>query len=132
LLDLPSRFTVHFYFPDAEETLKEHWLVFENNEVELCHFDPGYEVDVEIEADLRTMTMVWMGWEDFSKAQGEGRLQIRGDRKFVTRAKEWLGLSKLAGIPKQPEAERVWRQWGGLPNARQAFERKGPLAEHGK
>ncbi len=108
LPDLPVRFTVRFFFPDAEEALREHWLVFENSEVDLCHFDPGYQVDVEIEADLRTMTMVWMGWEDFAKAQRDERLQIRGDRQFVKRAKEWLGLSKLSGIPKQPEELRVF------------------------
>ena len=31
------------------------------------------------------------------------------DPKFVKRAKEWLGLSKLSGIRKQPEALRVFR-----------------------
>jgi DNA-binding HxlR family transcriptional regulator len=109
LSDFPRRFTVHFFFPDAEQALREHWLVFENNEVDLCYRDPGHQVDVEIETDLRTMTMVWMGWEDFTKARCEARIQIRGPRKFVSRAKEWLGLSKLAGIRKQPEALRVFR-----------------------
>lgn len=109
LPDFPGRFTVRFFFPDAEQALREHWLVFENNEVDLCYFDPGHQVDVEIEAGLRTMTMIWMGWEDFANAQRDERLQIRGDRKFVRRAKEWLGLSKLAGIAKQPEELRVFR-----------------------
>jgi DNA-binding HxlR family transcriptional regulator len=109
LPDLPSRFTVRFFYPDAKQALREHWLVFENNEVELCHFDPGHQVDVEIEADLRTMTMVWMGWEDLAEAQLHRRLYIRGDPKFVKRAKEWLGLSKLSGIRKQPEELRVFR-----------------------
>jgi len=109
LPDFPSRFTVRFFFPDAEKALREHWLVFENAQVDLCYLDPGHEVDVELEADLRTMTMVWMGWEDFAKAQRDERLQIRGDRKFVKCANEWLGLSKLAGLPKQPGELRVFR-----------------------
>ena len=79
------------------------------HEVDLCHFDPGHQIDVEIETDLRTMTMIWMGWEELAKAQADKRLQIRGDRRFVKRAKEWLGLSKLADIPKQPEELRVFR-----------------------
>lgn len=106
---LPRRFTVRFFFPDAEEALREHWLVIENNEVDLCYLDPGYEVDVEIEADLRTITMVWMGWEEFVKAQREQKLRIRGNRTFVQSAKEWLGLSMLAGIRKQPTELRVLR-----------------------
>lgn len=110
LVDVSRRFTVHFSFPDAQTSVREHWLVFDGCEVDLCYFDPGHEVDVEIAADLRTMTTIWMGWEDFAKAQREGRLSIRGDRKLVQRAKEWLGLSKLAAIPKQPEELRVFRE----------------------
>jgi len=106
----PDRFTVRFVFPDAEEGLREHWLVIEHNDVDLCYIDPGHEVDVEIEADLRTITMVWMGWEDLVKAQRERKLRITGDRTFVQNAKEWLGLSVLAGIRKQPEELRVLRR----------------------
>jgi DNA-binding HxlR family transcriptional regulator len=114
LPELPPRFTVHFLFPDAETVVREHWLVFDACEVDLCYFDPGHEVHVEIEAGLRTMTMIWMGWEDFTKAQREGRLSIRGDRKLVQLAREWLGLSKLAGIPKQAEGLRVFRESAAL------------------
>lgn len=56
------------------------------------------------------MTAIRMGWEDFANAQREGRLRIRGDRKLVQRAREWLGLSKLASIPKQPEQLRLFRE----------------------
>ncbi|MBI3917240.1 MAG: helix-turn-helix transcriptional regulator [Betaproteobacteria bacterium] len=110
LPEFPPRFTVHFLFPDAETIVREHWLVFDGGEVDLCYFDPGHEVHVEIEAGLRTMAIIWMGWEDLTKAQLEGRLSIRGDRKLVQRAREWLGLSKLAGIPKQAEGLRVFRE----------------------
>ena len=109
LPEFGPRFTVHFFFPDAQTPVRDHWLVFAGSEVDLCYFDPGHEVNVEIEADLRTMTTIWMGWEDLTKAQHDGKLQIRGDRKFTSRAREWLGLSKLSGIAKQPEQSRVFR-----------------------
>lgn len=114
LPEFSQRFTVRFFFPDAQTPVREHWLVFEGSEVDLCYFDPGHEVDVEIEADLRTMTTIWMGWDDLTKAQRDGRLQIRGDRKLISRAKEWLGLSKLAGIAKQPEELRIFRATAGM------------------
>lgn len=110
LPEMPGRFTVRFFFPDAEESLQQHWLVFEAGEVDLCYFDPGHPVDVEIEAELATMTKVWMGWEDFAEARRQDRLRISGDRTFVRRAREWLGLSKLAAIAKQPPALRVFRR----------------------
>jgi DNA-binding HxlR family transcriptional regulator len=110
LPDMPVQFTVRFFFTDAGEALQQHWLVFENGAIDFCCFDPGHRVDVEIEADLRTMTRVWMGWEDFAQARRDQRLRIRGDGRLVKRAKEWLGLSKLAAIPKQPAELRVFRR----------------------
>lgn len=110
LPEMPGRFTVRFFFPDAEEALQQHWLVFEAGEVDPCYFDPGHPVDVEIEAELATMTKVWMGWEDFAAARRSDRLRIAGEARFVKRAKEWLGLSKLAAIPKQPASLRVFRR----------------------
>ena len=109
LPDIASRFTVHFFFPDAQPAVREHWLVIDGDEVDLCYVDPGREIDVEVQTTLRTMTTIWMGWEDLVDAQKDGRIDIRGDRKLVSRAREWLGLSKLAGIAKKPEQLRVLR-----------------------
>jgi DNA-binding HxlR family transcriptional regulator len=36
LRELTRRFTVHFLFPDAQTAVREHWLVFEGSEVDLC------------------------------------------------------------------------------------------------
>jgi DNA-binding HxlR family transcriptional regulator len=105
----PERFVVRFYFPDAPEKKREHWLIFEQGEVDLCYVDPGYEVDVHIESALKTMTKVWMGWEDFTVAIRRGDLSIEGPRKLTTNAKDWLGLSSLAEIRKRPPAMRAMR-----------------------
>jgi DNA-binding HxlR family transcriptional regulator/putative sterol carrier protein len=110
LPDFPSRFTVHFYISNAYPNLREHWLVFEETEVDLCYIEPGHRIDVEIVADLQCLTKVWMGWEDFSEAIASGKLQITGDPKFASRARTWLGLSKLAPIPKRALADRVLRK----------------------
>ena len=109
LPEFPSRFVVRFHFPDAPEKKQEHWLIFENSEVDICYIDPGYDVDVQIEAGLKTMTKVWMGWQDFSSAVQCGDLQIEGPRKFTKSASTWLGLSSLAGVKKQPPDLRVMR-----------------------
>jgi DNA-binding HxlR family transcriptional regulator len=109
LPEFPSRFVVRFHFPDAPEKKQEHWLIFENGEVDICYIDPGYDVDVQIEAGLKTMTKVWMGWQDFSTAVQCGDLQIEGPRKFTKSASTWLGLSSLAGVRKQSPDLRVMR-----------------------
>ena len=109
IAELPERFTVRFHFADAPEGLRQHWLVFEQGEVDLCYVDPGHDVDVEVEADLRTMTRVWMGWRDLNAALADGSLTVTGPRAHVASMREWLGLSRLAHIPKREPRERVLR-----------------------
>jgi len=86
LPEFPQRLVVRFSFPDAPEKKQEHWLIFESGEVDICYIDPGYDVDVEIEASLRIMTKVWMGWQDFSAAIKCGDLKINGPQKFTRNA----------------------------------------------
>jgi hypothetical protein len=84
-------------------------LIFESGEVDICYIDPGYDVDVQIEANLKTMTQVWMGWQNFSAAVRCGDLRIEGPREFTRSASTWLGLSSLAGVKKQPSNRRIMR-----------------------
>ena len=60
---LPKRrVTVRFTFPDATEHLRDHWLVVEpSGATDLCHIDPGHDVDLFVSGSLRSMTAVWMG-----------------------------------------------------------------------
>jgi DNA-binding HxlR family transcriptional regulator len=109
LPEFPDRFVVRFHFPDAPEKKQEHWLVFERGDVDICYIDPGYEVDVQIEANLKTMTKVWMGWEDFSTAIRCGDLRIEGPKEFTKNATTWLGRSSLAGVKKRPPELRIMR-----------------------
>jgi DNA-binding HxlR family transcriptional regulator len=107
LPEFPKRFVVHFHFPDAPKKKQEHWLIFDGGEVDICYIDPGYDVDIQIEAGLKTMTKVWMGWQDFATAVRCGDLRIDGPQHFTRNAKTWLGLSSLAGVNKRPPEHRV-------------------------
>jgi len=109
LPEFPRRLVVRFHFPDAPEKKQEHWLIFESGEVDICYIDPGYDVDVQIEANLKTMIKVWMGWQNFSAAVRCGDLRIEGPRELTRSASTWLGLSSLAGMKKQPSNRRVMR-----------------------
>lgn len=105
--ELPARFVVQFQFEDAPEGKKQHWLIMTEHEVDLCHIDPGYDVDVFLGTDLRTMTAVWMGWRDLSSAIASNVLSIDGNRRLAAMTPRWLGLSGLAKIRKQPAELRV-------------------------
>jgi hypothetical protein len=109
LPEFAKRLVVRFTFPDAPERKRRHWLILEKSEVDVCYIDPGYEVTVELEASLKTVTKVWMYWQGFSAALRCGDLQIDGPREFTKNATVWLGLSSLAGVKKQPTDRRVMR-----------------------
>ncbi|WP_082583383.1 winged helix-turn-helix transcriptional regulator [Mesorhizobium sp. Root695] len=112
LSSLPDRFVVRFHFPDAPEGKRLHWLVFERGEVDLCYVDPGFEIDVQVEAALKTMVRIWIGSQGLSGALASGDIQIDGPRKYTSNAADWLGLGSLAAIQKRPAELRVLRAIG--------------------
>ena len=95
---LPKRrVTVRFHFPEAPEHLREHWLVVEpSGSVDLCHIDPGHEVDLFVSGSLRSMTAVWMGKAKLREVVDDGSLELIGDAAISRTMQSWLGLSPFA------------------------------------
>ena len=93
-----ARSTIHFQYPDAPAAQRTWWLVVEpETGVDLCSIDPGFEVDLYVSSDLRTMTAIWMGYETVRSAITRKNLHLTGDRKLASSMQTWLGLSSLAG-----------------------------------
>lgn len=100
---LPRRRTViQFIFPDQPERDRNYWFLVDHaGEPDLCVIDPGFEVDLYVRTDLRTMTAVFMGLDHFSKAVDDGRMVLIGDRGVEKNMLAWLQLSMFAGVEKQ-------------------------------
>jgi DNA-binding HxlR family transcriptional regulator len=98
---LPDRRTViRFRYPELPRGKRDWWLVVEpEGEVDLCWTDPGFEVDLWIETDLRTMTAIWMGLIDPDVAAD--RLWVDGPPALTRRMQAWLGLSPFAAERKR-------------------------------
>lgn len=71
------------------------------DEVDLCSIDPGFDVDLRVATDLRTMTAIWMGLTDIEAEAGRGRVQAAGDPELARSMQAWLGLSPFAGERKR-------------------------------
>ncbi|MGH6992370.1 MAG: hypothetical protein ACREEH_03445, partial [Caulobacteraceae bacterium] len=96
------RTTIQFDFPDAAKTQQTYWLVLApGEEPDLCKVDPGFEVDLWVVSDLRTMTEIWLGYTRLQAAKDEGRLTLAGDRTAERSLPAWLKLSMLAQVEKQ-------------------------------
>jgi DNA-binding HxlR family transcriptional regulator len=107
----PKRTVVEFYLrglprslPPSQKGMKRWWLVLEKPDVELCLTDPGYEVDLLVEADLFAMTRVWMGEQKIQDAQRELKVILRGPPRLVKAFPGWLKLSVFAQLPEQSMA----------------------------
>lgn len=101
------RVVVQFEYPDAPEGARDWWLVSENNEIDLCLNDNGYDVDVLIKCSLKTMTSVWTCQQKFRDAVNEGEIKIMGDPKLTKNLQEWLRSSLLSRLGTLEELPRL-------------------------
>ena len=95
---LPKRRSVvQFTYPELSAAQRRWWLIVEaNGEVDLCSVEPGFDVDLHVATDLRTMTAIWMGLSTVSMAIMEDRLTLTGQRSLAANMQSWLGLSPFA------------------------------------
>lgn len=98
----PQRVVVYFHFTDAPAEHQHFWLVLEQEEVDLCLKDPGFEEDLYVRSDVRTLTEVWLGDTNLTKALSEGALWLGGLPELRRSFPDWLGLSMFAGMTRQP------------------------------
>ncbi|MFT7525914.1 MAG: DNA-binding HxlR family transcriptional regulator [Arenicella sp.] len=93
---LPNRRAViEFLYPELPKSKQSWWLVVEpQGEVDLCWADPGFEVDLYVKTDLRTMTAIWMGLTTVKKELS--RMDLTGVREIADSMQTWLGLSPFA------------------------------------
>ena len=97
----PRRCTIQFLYPELAAAQKSWWLVVENGKVDLCNFDPGYDLDLQVRSSLRSMTAIWMGLTTLRHATEAGELDIDGDPVLARSMQDWLGLSVFAKIPRR-------------------------------
>ncbi|WP_137390132.1 winged helix-turn-helix transcriptional regulator [Rhodoligotrophos defluvii] len=92
----PKRCTIQFLYPELPPSRQNWWLVVDAGQVDLCGFDPGFEVDLLVTASLRSMTAIWMGLTLVRHEVDAGRVSLDGDPKIARAMQQWLGLSPFA------------------------------------
>lgn len=92
----PRKCTIQFQYPELSPTKQNYWLVVDTGDVDLCYYDPGFEVDLLVRSPLRTMTAVWMGVAKLRHEIDSGAIQLDGDPALAGAIQQWLGLSPFA------------------------------------
>ncbi len=96
-----------FCFTDAASTRRLWWLVCDGGDIDLCHKDPGHEIDLQIETDVRTLTDVWMAQLGLDAALRDERIRLDGTRVQRDAFRHWFTLNKLTHMPPWPWPQPV-------------------------
>jgi DNA-binding HxlR family transcriptional regulator len=92
-----KRSVVQFSYPELPAAQRSWWLIVDPTQsVDLCSIDPGFDVDLYVSVDLRSMTAIWMGLDTVRAAIANRRMILTGNRQLATAMQTWLGLSPFA------------------------------------
>jgi len=96
------RQVIEFGYTDLPASQKRWWVIIEpDGSVDLCSVDPGFEVDLMVSVDLRTMTSIWMGLSCIDQALKDQTMSLDGEASLAKSMQAWLGLSPFAPEPKR-------------------------------
>ena len=109
--NLPARrVVVHLEFSGVANTYRGpliFWLILDRTQVDLCIEDPGFDVDLVVNADLAAMAKIWLGDVTFETALRSGAVRVIGPRQLVKAFPSWLRLSRFASIPRSQAKTEV-------------------------
>jgi DNA-binding HxlR family transcriptional regulator len=94
------RTVIRIEFTDYTSKLRFWWLVITRDNVDVCYQDPGYELDLEISTDLKTLTAAWMGDTTIMKAIREKSVVLSGSTHLKKSIAVWLGTNYYADVKR--------------------------------
>jgi DNA-binding HxlR family transcriptional regulator len=89
---LPAGETVVCFIFDELEQFKTWWVVVYDAKVDLCTEDPGKDVDLYINSNVRTLVEVWEGDVELTTALARRDITTHGVRALEKSLGDWLGL----------------------------------------
>jgi DNA-binding HxlR family transcriptional regulator len=95
---MPARRSViEIVYPELPPGQRRWWLLVDpGTGVDLCKIDPGFDVDLYVSSDLRSMTAIWLGLDTVRAAVANRRMVLTGSPKLASSMQTWLGLSPFA------------------------------------
>jgi len=96
-----------FQFPDVRNrAFRKWWLVCHGSEVDLCHEDPGKDVDCFVTGSSRDLIAAWMGDVPLSKALHSHAIEVTGEPACCRTFPRWFTLATFASTVRPAPAER--------------------------
>src|SRR5215469_10849580 len=83
------RVVVQFDFHGADTV--SFWLILSREDVSLCLTDPGYQINLLVEADLATFFKVWGGQISYQQALRRHSVNVEGITGLTQAFPHWFG-----------------------------------------
>lgn len=97
---LPTgRTVIYVEFADLARHRRRWWLLCNAGQVDLCLQDPGFEADVYVYTDLRTLAEVFSGAVPLRQAMASPRMKLVGPGRLLRTVARWFPRSPFADIP---------------------------------
>lgn len=97
----PRRRTVlALQFADVAPAAARWWLVVSDGEVDVCDFDPGYDVTATLRVPLRDLVRVWRGDRSWAQVLADDAVELDAPPSVRRSLPAWLGQSELALVPR--------------------------------
>lgn len=98
-----GRTVLAFCFDDVSARAARWWLCVNGDEVDVCDYDPGFDVAVTLSGPLRTLVEIWRGDRQWSEALRAGEINLDGPSAARQGVPVWLGQMRLATVPRPTE-----------------------------
>lgn len=89
-----ERVVLQFDFTGAVS--ETYWLVLKKHDATICLTDPGYEVNVLVDADLEAFFKLWLGRIDYRTAVDSGLVRVEALPTYVRAFPTWFAWSPAA------------------------------------
>lgn len=93
-----GRAVVQFEFAGAPRAVRRWWMVITPGDVDVCDVDPGFEVSVSVEADLRSLTEIWRGERGWPEALRSGAVVIEGSAELRRSLPRWFVSTRFGAV----------------------------------
>ncbi len=99
--ELPlQKCVIRFTLENRPDPSVDYWLVIKPGvETDICYVDPGFEVDLFVEAELRALTSAWMGHTSFGHELDREAIVLIGNAAMARSLTRWLVASSFATPP---------------------------------
>ena len=91
------RTVIQFTYAELPADEQRYWIIAKpGTAVDLCSVDPGFDVDLYINADLKAMTSAWMGHSTLRAQIVAEKIVMIGNRTLADTIDHWMVRSSMA------------------------------------